>query len=430
MDLAMSAGKRIYWAAAHELVSELRVYLETCAEIESLEFAGSFRRGKETIGNLDVLIVSSSPSVVMDRCAAFERVEKTLERMDDRISLRIDPGFSIDIRFVSRECLGSALQHFTGSQEHNRQLGQIAAGFQLKTTPAGVFRLVDDREVLVGGKAEEDVYRAVNLPWIPPELREGRHEFEWAASNSMPQLLELADIKGDLHMHTTASDGTASLRDMVAAAKQRGLQYIAITDHSKRVSLARGLDANRLREQWAQIDQINQELTDVFIFKGIECDILENGQMDLEDEVLAEADWVLASVHYGQDQPAAQITRRILNAIENPHVDVIAHPTGRLLNRRKAYDVQMDDVFAAAAAQKKRLELNANPARLDLHDEHCARARDLGIPVVINSDAHSPDGLDVMRFGVMQARRGGLTKAQVFNTLDLASMKKALRGGI
>lgn len=228
-------------------------------------------------------------------------------------------------------------------------------------------------------------------------------------------------------MHTTATDGKATLREMIDAAKRRGLEYIAITDHSKRVTMAHGLDAQRLRAQWDEIDRLREELEGLVVLKGIECDILEKGGMDLPDEVLAEGDWVIASVHYGQNQPREQITDRILGALENPHVDIIAHPTGRLINRREPYDVDMEQVFASAARHGKLLELNANPARLDLHDVHCAAAKRHGIPIVISTDAHSTEGLEVMRHGVQQARRGGLEAADVANTFSWNEFEKYLK---
>jgi DNA polymerase (family 10) len=278
----------------------------------------------------------------------------------------------------------------------------------------------------VAGRTEEEVYTALDLPWFPPEIREAREEFGWAAAGSLPDLLELTDLQGDLHMHTTESDGKASLREMVVAAKQRGLSYIAITDHSPRVSMARGLNADRLRQQWKEIDQVNREFADFTVLKGIECDILEKGGMDLPDDVLAEADWVIASVHYGQQQSQQQITERILGAIENPHVSILAHPTGRLIGRREPYAVDLEKVFVAAAQHGKMMEINANPARLDLDDVAVAAAKRHGIRIVISSDAHSVSGLDVLRYGVLQARRGGLTAEDVANTRPWKEFKRML----
>lgn len=299
----------------------------------------------------------------------------------------------------------------------------------LKINEYGVYRLEGEKETYIAGKTEKDVYATLELPVFPPEIREARKEFDWAASGKLPRLIEEKDIVGDLHMHTHATDGTASIEEMAAAARDRGLSYICITDHSKRVSMASGLDETRLLAQWEEIDKINKKVGkkgDFIILKGIECDILENGDMDLSDDCLAQADWVVASVHYGQKQPREQITARIVGALSNPHVDCIAHPTGRLLNRREPYEVNMEAVFAAAEKHGKFLELNANPARLDLNDVHLAIARDRGIPIVINSDAHSTDGLDVIRYGVLQARRGGLTKEHVANTRDWKDLRKLL----
>jgi DNA polymerase (family 10) len=257
-------------------------------------------------------------------------------------------------------------------------------------------------------------------------MREARQEFAWAAAGALPKLIEVTDLVGDLHMHTTASDGKASLREMAVAAVDRGLKYIAITDHSPRVSMANGLRPERLREQWAEIDHLNRDFKGFTILKGIECDILEKGGMDLPDDVLAEADWVIASVHYGQQQPREQITDRILGALENPHVSIIAHPTGRLIGRREPYAVDLETVFATAARNGKLMEINANPARLDLDDIACAAAKRHGIPLVINSDAHSTKGLDVLRYGVLQARRGGLTAHDVANTRPWEKIKRMI----
>jgi DNA polymerase (family 10) len=288
-----------------------------------------------------------------------------------------------------------------------------------------VFRVKGDKETRLGGATEKEVYDTLGLPVFPPEVREGRREFDWAEAGPLPELISLDDIRGDLHMHTTASDGAASIEEMIAAARARGLAYIAITDHSQRVSMARGLTPQRALEQWKEIDKIREKLPKGFtLLKGIECDILEKGGMDLPDDVLAQADWVIASVHYGQKQSREQITHRILGAIENPHVSVVAHPTGRLINRRDAYQVDLDAVMAAAKKHKKLLELNANPIRLDLNDVYCAAAKQHGIPIVINTDAHAPDEMAVMRYGIIQARRAGLTKADVANARPWAQMQK------
>ncbi|MBL9094462.1 MAG: DNA polymerase/3'-5' exonuclease PolX [Planctomycetaceae bacterium] len=412
LALAATAEARTLWAEADDFVQAILEQLKSASGVERLAAAGSYRRGKETVGDLDFLVTAADAEPVMDRLEHFGAVSTILARGDTKMSVRLRNGMQVDLRVVPAESFGAALQYFTGSKEHNVVLRGRAKDLGLKLNEYGVFR----GEELVAGRTEEDVYRALDLPWFPPELREARQEFNWAAAGELPKLLELADLVGDLHMHTTATDGQASLEEMIEAAQARGLKYIAVTDHSKRVSMANGLDGARAREQWDEIDRWNAKLKGFRVLKGIECDILEKGGMDLPDDVLAEADWVVASVHYGQNQPREQITARIIGALENPHVSAIAHPTGRLINRRKPYDVDLEAVFTAAKRERKFLELNANPWRLDLDDVACAAAKAHGIPIVISTDAHSIADLSKMRYGVLQARRAGLTKADVVNT--------------
>jgi len=427
MSVAEQASQRMYWSEADQIVQELREHMQACKSIQQLEFTGSYRRGKETIGDLDLLVVSDDVNQVMDRLGEYPEITHTLARGDTKMSIRVASGLQIDLRVVPAESFGAALQYFTGSKEHNVILRGMAKDKGLKINEWGVYRIKGNKEERIGGVSEKEVYDALKLPVFPPELREGRREFEWAEKGELPELITTNDIRGDLHMHTTATDGSASIEEMVAAARERGLAYVAITDHSQRVSMARGLNSERVLAQWAEIDKIRKTLPKGFtLLKGIECDILEKGGMDLPDDVLAQADWVIASVHYGQKQPRQQITERILGAIENPHVSMVAHPTGRLLNRREPYEVDLDAVFAAAKEHGKLLELNANPQRLDLNDVYCAAARQHGIPIVINTDAHSPDGLDVLRYGILQARRAGLTRQDVANTRTWAQLKKLI----
>lgn len=423
IGLAATAHVRMYWAEADQFAQNLLTWLQSVPAVVQAEVAGSYRRGKETIGDLDILVESADAEAVMDRFAAYPEIEATLGRGDTKQSVRLHGGLQVDVRVVPGESFGAALQYFTGSKEHNVVLRGMAKSRGLKINEYGVFRVSDKGEKQIAGRTEQDVYATLDLPWFPPELREARHEFEWAAAGKLPNLIELDDLQGDLHMHTNATDGKATLDEMIAAARARGLKYIAITDHSQRVSMANGLNPARARAQWAEIDQRNEHLRGFRVLKGIEVDILEDGRLDLPDDVLAEADWVVASVHYGQNQPRDKITQRIVGALANPHVSAIAHPTGRLINRRKPYDVDLGAVYRAARQYGKLLELNSNPARLDLDDLACAAAKEQGIPIVISTDAHSTDGLSVMRYGVLQARRAGLTKADVANTRPWKQMQ-------
>jgi DNA polymerase (family 10) len=426
---------RMYWSEAHVIAQQLREHLLACRSVKQLEIAGSYRRSKETVGDLDILVESDNPAEVTSRFAEVASIEQVLGRGDTKMSIRLAGGLQVDLRIVPAESFGAALQYFTGSKEHNVVLRGLAKDRGLKINEYGVFRLNNIDEEASGptageylaGRTEAEVYAALDLPLFPPELRENRWEFEWARQGKLPRLIELDDMVGDLHMHTDATDGKNTLEEMVAAAQARGLQYIAITDHSKRVSMANGLNADRLRAQWREIDRLNGKLKGIRVLKGVEVDILEQGGLDLPDEVLAEADWVMASIHYGQNQPAEQITRRMLDAIENPHVTAISHPTGRMINKRKPYDVNLEVVFDAAVKRGKFMELNANPRRLDLNDVHCAAAKRHGIPIVISTDAHSIGNLELMRYGILQARRAGLTREDVVNTRSWPDVRKLLR---
>jgi DNA polymerase (family 10) len=427
LAVAAVGEERFYWYKADALAHDVIEHLQSCKSLEKIDAAGSYRRGKETVGDLDFLVVSSNPDEVMDRFGAFAPVDRVLARGPTKMSVRVGHGLQIDLRVVPAESFGAALQYFTGSKAHNIKVRGLAKDRGLKINEWGVFRVHEGQETRIAGNTEEEVYATLDLPWFPPEIREGRREFDWAADGKLPELIELDDIRGDLHMHTTASDGRATLEEMAQAAIDRGLKYIAITDHSKRVSMARGLDETRLLAQWKEIDALNKRLgSKLKVLKGVECDILEKGGMDIADDVLAQADWVIASIHYGQKQSREQITQRILGALENPHVDIVAHPTGRLINHREPYAVDMDAIFKSAREHKKLLELNASPERLDLDDIHCAAAKEHGVPIVISTDAHSVEGLRTMRFGVLQARRAGLTKKDVANTRTWAQFQKLI----
>ena len=420
---ASAAALRISIADARAAVEVVVEDMLKLPGVSQASEAGSCRRRKETCGDLDVLVTCDAATTPMDALAAHPLVASVLQRGETKQRVRLKSGVEMDLRVVPEESFGAALQYFTGSKEHNVVLRGRARDLGLKVNEYGVFR--GDEQI--AGRTEEDVYAAIGLPWIAPELRENRREFEWADTGQLPELVTLQDIKGDLHMHTTASDGTATIEEMAMAAKARGLKYIAITDHSKRVSMANGLDATRLRKHWENVRKVAGSISGIEILCGIECDILEDATLDLDDDVLAEADWVIAVLHYGLKQPRDQIMKRLLNAVQNPNVDIIGHPTGRLVGRRDGADINMMELLRAAAEHNVMMEINAHPKRLDLDDIAAAAAREMKIPIVISTDSHSVNGFDVMKYGVDQARRAGLTKDDVANTRTLAQFRKLTR---
>ena len=431
---------RLLWNEADSIMQSLLAWMRECPAVRQMEGAGSWRRGRETVGDLDLVVDSDDAAAVMDHLHRWKETSAVLLRGDTKTSIRGPRDVQIDLRVVDHGSFGAALQYFTGSKDHNVKLRGRARDQRLTINEYGVFELRPDgqeadarRTASRAGRTEADVYAAVGLPWIPPELREGSDEILRAERGDLPELVTLADIRGDLHMHTTATDGEDTLPDMVRAAVDRGLSYIAITDHGQRVTMAHGLDRKRLLRQWGEIDRLNDALAEegpppIVVLKGIEVDMLEKGGLDLPDDVLEQADWVVASLHYGQNQPRDRITARIIEAIENPFVSVIGHPTGRLINRRPAYDVDIEAVIGAAARTGTFLEINANPWRLDLDDRHAAAAKRAGVKLVISTDAHSTRGLDVMRCGILQARRAGLEAGDIANTRTLPQLKKLMRG--
>ena len=416
-------GDRVRLAEAKAQSDAIIADLGQLDSVQHISEAGSCRRRKETVGDLDILVTSSEPDEVMDALADHELVSKVLARGDTKQRVRLNSGLELDLRVVPEESYGAALLYFTGSKEHNIVLRRRSQDRGLKLNEYGLFK----KDKLVSGKTEEEVYKSLDLPWIPPEIRENRMEFTAAENDDLPELIELKQIRGDLHMHTTATDGKASIQEMAEGALAKGYQYIAITDHSKRVTMANGLDSKRLRAHWKEIEKVQQKVPDIQILKGIECDILEDGTMDLPDDVLSEADWVIAVLHYGLKQPQDQINKRLLNAIQNPHVSILGHLSGRLIGKRPGADLNYGEILKAAADHGVMLEINAHPMRLDIDDIHAARAKELGIPIVINTDAHSVGGLDVMQYGVYQARRAGLTKKDVANTKTWKQFEKLLK---
>ena len=386
--------------------------------------AGSFRRMRDTVGDIDILVASDEPEKPNARFVSYPEVRDVLAHGETRSSVRLACGLQADLRVVPKESYGAALHYFTGSKAHNIAVRKLGIARGLKVNEYGVWR----GEKRIAGETEESVYAAVGLPYIEPELRENQGELEAARAGKLPRLVELADLRGDLHAHTKATDGHASARDMALAAKAAGLQYLAITDHSRRLAMARGLDVRRLEKQMAEIDDLNGELSGITLLKGIEVDILEDGTLDLPDSVLGKLDVVVAAVHGGLKLSRARQTARILAALDSPCVHILAHPSGRLIGEREPYDVDMLAVVRKAKARGVALELNAHPDRLDLNEVHCRMAKDEGVLVAIGSDAHGVDGFEVLRYGVGQARRGWLENKDVLNTRTLAELRRWLAG--
>ncbi len=429
LDQVEQSAQRVYHADARPIVEQIVEALSELDEVTQVSVAGSFRRCRETIGDLDVLATATDSEVVMDTLANHPLVEKVLARGDTKQRVRLSPLFDgvkkleLDLRVVPDESYGAAMQYFTGSKEHNIVIRKRAVDQGLKVNEYGVYR----GDEYVAGSSEEEVYATLGLPFIAPELREDRREFGFADAGTLPELVTVDDIQGDLHMHTTATDGQATILEMVEAAKARGLKYIAITDHSKRVTMANGLDADRLRVHWKNIDEARGKISGIEILCGIECDILEDATMDLPDDVLAEADWVVAVLHYGLKQPRDQINKRLLTAITNPNVSAIGHPSGRVIGKRPGAEISFPEVFQAAADHGCMMEINAHRSRLDLDDVHAAAAKDFGIPIVISTDAHNVHGFAELPNGINQARRAGLTADDVANTRSVGDFRKMIR---
>lgn len=425
--------QRMLWREADAVVRDLDTWMRGCDAMIRGEAAGSWRRGRETVGTIAYLVATTAPESVIDRFVAWPRASAVVSRNDHGAVVRGPSGVQTAVHVVAASSFGSALVAYTGSPAHVGLLADIAARRGLSLDEHGVLHRRPDCATPTADRSPDDsderlVYERLGMAWIPPELREGRGEVDAALDGRIPDLVRVDQIRGDLHMHTSASDGEATLAEMARAALARGLQYIAITDHGPRVSMANGLDAERLFQQWEEIDRLNAVLAadgvpPLVVLKGVEVDMLEGGGLDLPDDVLAGADWIVASLHYGQQQPREKITARIIEAIENPHVCVIGHPTGRLIGRRPPYDVDMGAVIAAAARTGTLLEINANPRRLDLDDVHACMAREAGVPLVVSTDAHSVVGLDLMACGIQQARRAGCTARDVANTRSLADLR-------
>ncbi len=411
------------WAIAEGIMAELRAQ----APVDQMEAAGSLRRMKETVGDIDILITSDNPEPVMDRFVHLGLVAQVLVHGPTKSSVLTHAGIQADLRVVAPESFGAALQYFTGSKQHNVRLRDLAVRRKIKLNEYGVFQVRGDREERIGGRREDEMYAALELPLMPPEIREDQGEIEAAREGRLPNLIEVSQIRGDLQMHSTWSDGHQTIEEMARAAKALGYRYLAITDHSPSQTVANGLSAERLRQRRREIATARTAVPAVAILDGTEVDIKRDGSLDYPDEVLAELDFVIASVHSGWKMDRAGMTRRIISAMENPWVDCIGHPTGRLLGQREPYELDMEAVLEAAARLGVAVEINAYPDRLDLKDVHARRAKELGVKLLINTDAHAADQLALMRFGVATARRGWIEAGDVLNTLPLPQLRRRLR---
>ena len=420
-----SAGRFLLNFAA-ETAAELEAHLQELSSVEAVAHAGSLRRARETVGDLDLLAVTAKPDEVLEKFVQHPKVTEVLGKGENKASVRVGvEGFQVDLRALPKQSYGAALQYFTGSKNHNVSLRTRALKMGFSLNEYGLFKLnTDDR---VAGETEEEIYNALGLAWIPPELRENQGELEAAERGELPLLVELSDIRGDLHMHTRESDGRATLEEMAAAARQQGYEYIAITDHSKALAMANGLDEKRAIAFAHRVREMDQSGLGIRVFSGIECDIRRDGSMDLDDEALAQLDVVIASVHSYMNMEAAEMTDRLLRALENPHVKILGHPTGRVLLHRDGYPFDFELVAREAARRGVALEINASPERLDLHGTLARTAKVCGARFTISTDAHHPKHLANMRYGVWTARRGWLERTDILNAASAEDFLKALR---
>ena len=413
------AGKRFKLTVAEAEADALLAYLH---DGERIVVAGSFRRRRDTVGDLDILATARNGAPVANRLLRYENVAKVLAHGSARAAVVLRSGLQVDLRVVPPESYGAALLYFTGSKAHNIALRGLAVGRGWKLNEYGLF--AGGRRI--AGATEEEVYQKLGLSFVPPELREDRGEIALARAHEMPDLVTLSDIRGDLHVHSTWTDGTASIEEMAEAARAVGYEYIALTDHSRRIAMVHGLDTARLLQQAEEIDRLNARLEGITILKGIEVDVLKDGALDLPDKALAALDVVVASVHSHFDLPRDTQTDRIIRAMQNRHVSILGHPTGRLISEREPCDIDMERIIASARDLGCHLELNAEPDRLDINDVQAHAAREAGVRVAISTDAHSIDALKYMRFGVDQARRGWLAATDVINTRRIGELRRLL----
>ena len=423
LEVYRRAAGRFRMDTAYEAAQRLTTYLKEFGGVEEVTPAGSLRRGRETVGDLDLLVTGRDGAGIADHFARYPGIAQLLAKGEDKVSVKLQNDLQVDVRMLERQAYGAALMYFTGSKEHNVALRERAKKRGWKLSEYGLFQ----GEEALAQRSEEEIYAKLDLPWIPPELRENLGEIEVAEKGELPKLVELEDIKGDLQMHTTASDGRASVEEMAQAAKKLGYEYILITDHSKAVTIANGLDEKRAVENIHRIKAARTKVSGIKIWAGAEVDIMGDGSLDYPDEILKQFDIVLVSVHSRMNMPGPEMTTRLLKALANPYVRILGHPTGRQILKRDPFAFDLEKVFAAAREFGVILELNGNPERLDLSDLNVKLARDRGMKVIISTDAHSPEHFKLMRYGVVTARRGWLSKHDVLNTLPPEKLLASLR---
>ena len=416
---------RILYSAAEPAVQQIMSYLQGLEGIEHITAAGSFRRAKETVGDIDILATASRPEEIVAAFVRMPLVEEVLARGPTKASVVVRDTIQVDLRIVEHRSFGTVLQYFTGSKEHNVRLRQIALDRGYSLSEYSLTRLSDGRELFFD--REEDVYSALGLAYIPPEMREDRGEIEAAMNGRLPELVAVGDIRGDLHVHSNWSDGRASLLDLARAARGLGYEYIAVCDHSPSVGIAGGLSPERLMQKMQAVDAANEELEGITILMGAEVDIKADGKLDYPDDLLAECDVVVASVHMAQQQSERALTGRLVSAIENENVDIIAHPTGRIIGQREPYDIDLQAVFEAAARTGTAMEINAYPTRLDLSDVNAKAAKEAGVKMAINSDAHDIEQLTTMKYGVNVGRRAWLESHDLLNAMPLSDLCSLLK---
>ncbi|MGW8169604.1 MAG: DNA polymerase/3'-5' exonuclease PolX [Sulfurovaceae bacterium] len=421
--LVKKEGKRFLYSVVEPYANDIVTYMKNSKEVLKVIMAGSFRRKKETIGDLDLLVTSKDPTLVINHFMQYPDIKEVISQGITKSTVILNNDLQVDLRCVSDESYGATLHYFTGSKSHNVTIRTMAIEMGLKVNEYGIFK----GEEKIAGATEEEMYKTVGLSYIEPELRENMGELEAAADGKLPDLVDLEDIKGDLHIHTIYSDGQNSILEIARAAKKLGYEYIAISDHSKHLTIYNGMDEKRLRQQLEEIDKINEKLDNITLLKSIEVDILEDGTLALSNDILKELDLVVGGMHDKLALSKDKQTKRILKAMDNPYFNILAHPTGRLLGERKACDIDMELLFKEVKARGCFLEINAQPKRLDLNDIHAKYAKEAGVKFAISTDAHNIATLEYMRYGVFQARRGWIEKKDVMNTLSLDKLKKALR---